>query len=139
MPTLRGVPTAPTDPAAPAVLTQRHGSTLLVTLNRPDQRNALTPEAYLRLAEAWYELRDDRELRVAILTGAGTQAFSVGADLRTSVPLLSRSREPQDEWEERFVSDLSIMNDALLRNLVLTKPVVAAVNGPAIGDRKSVV
>ena len=105
----------------PPVITARHGATLVVTLNRPERRNALTPEAYVRMADVWYEFRDDPELRVAILTGAGEQAFTVGADLRTSVPLLSGARAPQDEWDERFLADLSLMNDALLRDLELTE------------------
>ena len=125
-------------PAAPPVLVQpvlvqRSGHVLTVTLNRPAKLNAITPEMYIRLAQAWYEFRDDDSLRVAVLTGAGDRAFSAGADLSTTIPLLSRSRVPADEWEERFVADLSVMNDGLLRDLILDKPVIAAVNGDAFG------
>lgn len=115
------------------VLVERSGHVLTVTLNRPAKLNAMNPEMYLRLAQAWYEFRDDDSLRVAVLTGAGDRAFSAGADLGTTIALLSRSRVPADEWEERFVADLSIMNDALLRDLNLDKPVIAAVNGDAFG------
>jgi enoyl-CoA hydratase len=117
----------------PPVLVERHGSTLLITFNRPHRLNALTPEAYIRLAEAWYLYRDDDTLRAAILTGAGDRAFTAGADLTVTIPLLSGTRKPQDEWEERFLADLSLMNDGLLRNLTLHKPVIAAVNGVAVG------
>jgi enoyl-CoA hydratase len=115
------------------VLVQVDGPVMLVTLNRPDRLNALTPEAYIRLAEAWYRYRDDDSLRAAILTGAGTRAFTAGADLGITIPLLNGSRRPQDEWEERFLGDLSLMNDGLLRDLVLHKPVIAALNGTAVG------
>ncbi len=117
----------------PAVIVTRHDATLLVTLNRPDRLNALTPEAYIRLAEAWYLYRDDDTLRAAILTGAGDRAFTAGADLAVTIPLLNGTRRPQDAWEERFMADLTLMNDGLLRNLALTKPVIAAVNGAAVG------
>jgi enoyl-CoA hydratase len=115
------------------VLVEQSGHTLLITMNRPRQLNALTPEAYIRLAEAWYRYRDDDNLRAAILTGAGDRAFTAGADLAITIPLLNGTRRPQDDWEERFMADLSLMNDGLLRNLVLHKPVIAAVNGIAVG------
>jgi enoyl-CoA hydratase len=120
-------------PPDPAVVVQVEGPTMLVILNRPDRLNALTPEAYIRLAEAWHRYRDDDALRAAILTGAGDRAFTAGADLSTTIPLLSGARRPQDGWEERFLGDLSLMNDGLLRNLALHKPVIAAVNGTAVG------
>jgi enoyl-CoA hydratase len=123
----------PNEASDAPVLVERSGSTLLVTFNRPHRLNALTPEAYIRLAEAWYLYRDDNTLRAAILTGAGDRAFTAGADLGITIPLLNGTRRPQDAWEERFMGDLSLMNDGLLRNLVLHKPVIAAVNGVAAG------
>src|ERR1700688_1105809 len=127
----QGPPSEP-KPESP-VLVERAGSTLVVTFNRPHRLNALTPEAYIRLAEAWYLYRDDDSLRAAILTGAGDRAFTAGADLAVTIPLLDGSRQPKNEWEERFLGDLSLMNDGLLRNLELHKPVIAAVNGMAVG------
>lgn len=115
------------------VIIRRRTPVLEIVLNRPDRLNALTPAMYLTMADAWEQYRDDADLRVAIVTGAGTRAFSAGADLRTTVPLLTGARAPSGDIEERFLADLSRMNVALLRDFELFKPVVAAVNGDAIG------
>jgi enoyl-CoA hydratase len=121
------------DSPDPSLLVEAGDGVLEITLNRPDRLNSLTPAMYLALAETWQRYRDDDSLRVAILTGAGTRAFCAGADLAETVPLLTGARKPTSEVDERFLSDLSLMNDALLRDFELHKPVVAAVNGDAIG------
>ena len=55
----------------------------VITINRPDKRNALDAEHYQALSEAWTRVRDDDAIRVAIITGAGDKAFSAGADLKS--------------------------------------------------------
>jgi enoyl-CoA hydratase len=85
----------------------------------------------VRLHEAWKELRDDAELRVGVITGAG-DAFSVGADLGRLIPLLSKARPPEDVWDRAMVADRSIFQTAFLRRFELWKPIVAAVNGAAL-------
>jgi enoyl-CoA hydratase len=100
-----------------------------VTFDRPAVRNALDPEAIARLADAWRDVRDDPAVRVAILTGAGTEAFSSGADLARLIPLFTRARPPEDDWDRRLVADPTLLQTALLRDFELYKPVVAAVNG----------
>ena len=50
-------------------------------MNRPEVRNAINPEMLCRLADAWQDVNDDPDVRVAILTGAGDKAFCAGADL----------------------------------------------------------
>ncbi|MET0187740.1 MAG: enoyl-CoA hydratase-related protein [Pseudonocardia sediminis] len=102
-----------------------------VTLNRPEKRNALTPEMVVRLAEIWDEVADDDEVRVVLVTGAGEKAFCSGGDLGALIPIMMRTREPADEWEERLAARRSLLHAALLRNDTFFKPVVAAVNGPA--------
>lgn len=114
-------------------LTGRHAGIVVLTFNRPERRNAFTPELMIRLAEAWVDFRDDDALRVAILTGAGQQAFSAGGDLGRLLPLLTGARQPDDEWDRRFLADSArIMGTALLRPFELYKPIVAAVNGFAL-------
>jgi enoyl-CoA hydratase len=103
-----------------------------LTMNRPERRNALSPEMMVRLAEAWIDFRDDGAMRVAILTGAGDRAFSAGADLARLIPLLSRARAPEDEWDRRLLGDSSLLQTGLLRNFELYKPVISAINGFAL-------
>jgi enoyl-CoA hydratase len=114
------------------VLCERSEGVAVITLNRPEKHNALTPEMMVRLADLWASLGDDAEIRAVVITGAGTRTFSAGADLGRLMPLLTRAREPQDEWDERVLADRSVIDGSLLRNASFFKPVIAAVNGQAI-------
>ena len=68
--------------SAAHALVEREGPVLVVTMNRPEAKNALSPEMLWRMYEAWRLLDRDAELRCAILTGAGG-TFCAGADLKT--------------------------------------------------------
>src|SRR5581483_2389424 len=116
---------------SPILFSKRDGIAY-VTLNRPEKRNALSPEMVVRLADIWDEVAGDPEIRVALVTGAGDQAFCAGGDLGTLIPIMMRTKEPADEWEERLAARRSLLGAALLRNDTFFKPVVAAVNGPAL-------
>ena len=113
------------------VLVEQHDGIAVVTLNRPEKRNALSPEMVVRLAAFWREIAEDHSVRVVVLTGAGDQAFSSGGDMGSLIPLMMRTRAPCDEWEERFAADRRQLNAALLRNASFFKPVIAAINGHA--------
>jgi enoyl-CoA hydratase len=102
-----------------------------VTLNRPEKRNAFSPEMIVRLCEAWADVAADPTVRVVLLTGSGAQAFSSGGDLGSVIPLMMRTRPPQGEWEERFAADRRQLGAALLRNATFFKPIVVAINGHA--------
>jgi enoyl-CoA hydratase len=104
-----------------------------LTFNRPHVRNAVNPEALCRLADAWQDYAADDSLRVAIITGAGDQVFTAGADLGTLIPLLTGARQPQDDWDRRVLNDLQMRERAGLREFPLYKPIIAAINGLAIG------
>jgi acetyl-CoA C-acetyltransferase len=102
------------------VLVHRDGYVLEVTINRPEQRNALTPPANDELDEVFDAFFADPDLWVAILTGAGDKAFSAGNDL-----LWSASGKPMWVPENGF--------GGLTSRRSLPKPVIAAVNGFAMG------
>ena len=113
------------------ILIERQDGIAIVTLNRPEKRNALSPEMVVRLAAFWREVVDDHAVRVIVVTGAGDQAFSAGGDLGSLIPLMMQTREPEGEWEERFAADRKQLGAALLRNASFFKPVIAAINGHA--------
>jgi enoyl-CoA hydratase len=109
---------------APHCLVEQEGHTLVVTMNRPEARNALSGEMMDTMREAWDRVNDDPEIRVAILTGAGG-AFCAGADLKAMT-----TSHPGDSFEGGGW-DLSVIKP-LLKGFRLTKPLIAAVEGPAI-------
>ena len=113
------------------VLYEKRDGIGFVTLNRPEKLNAFSPEMVVRLARLWPEIADDVDVRVVVLTGAGQQSFSTGGDLGSLIPIMMRSREPENEWEELLAADRKQLSAALLRNATFFKPIVAAVNGTA--------
>ena len=110
---------------------EQKGHVAILTLNRPEARNAMNPEVLVRLADAWQRVRDDDSIRVAIITGNGP-AFCAGMDLGSMIPLITGARPPQDEWDKAVASDNSLGYRATLRNFDTRKPVIAAINGFAI-------
>jgi len=113
----------------PAVLYEKSGGVATVTMNRPDVRNAINPEMLCRLADAWQDVNDDPEVRVAILTGAGDKAFCAGADLDRLVRMMQGLRPPETEYDERLKADYTIIYKGLLRNYQVNKPIIAAIRG----------
>lgn len=118
--------------AEPAVLYEKKDGVALVTMNRPDVRNAINTEMLCRLADAWQDINDDPEVCVAILTGAGDRAFCAGADLDRLVRMMQGLRPPETEWDQRVLADYSIIYKGLLRNYDVYKPIIAAVRGFAV-------
>jgi len=91
----------------------------VITINRPEKRNALDAEHYMALSEAWTRVRDDGEIRVAVITGAGEKVFSAGADLKSWI---GRKIDMSEMWQTQ-------RGMLLNRGLEIWKPVIAAING----------
>lgn len=119
--------------AEPALLYEKRAGIAYITFNRPQVRNALSPEVFCRLVDAWQDYATDDSLRVAIITGAGDRAFTAGADLGTFIPLLSGARQPEDAWDHRVLRDSRVSDVAILRGFPLYKPIIAAINGFCLG------
>jgi crotonobetainyl-CoA hydratase len=109
------------------VLMERRGAVALLTLNRPESMNAINSELARELGDAVAEFAADDSLRVAVLTGAG-RAFCAGADLKV---LAAGGSVHDDEHLERGFA-------GFVRQFV-DKPVIAAVNGFALGGGTEIV
>ena len=108
----------------PHALVEQVGHTLVVTMNRPEKRNALSGDMLAIMSDAWDRVNEDDDIRVCILTGAGG-AFCAGADLSA----MSQS-SPSDKFESGEFDPSHIKS--LLKGFRLKKPLIAAVEGPAI-------
>jgi enoyl-CoA hydratase len=106
---------------------------LLVTIDRPERKNALDLHHFRDLARAWRDFRDDDELWVAVVTGTDG-CFMAGADLRDYVPQITALAEEIGRGEVTEIDGcrLSDGTEAVLRNVKLYKPIVAAIDGPCV-------
>jgi len=107
-------------------LVERDGHILVVTLNRPEAKNALSPGMLAGMYRAWRQLDDDPELRVAVLTGKG-DVFCAGADLKAM-----GGGEVDDDFMKLMSEVPDIHWQALLRHNRPLKPIVTAVEGFAV-------
>lgn len=100
----------------------RNGHIGTIRIIRPDKLNALTLAMYDDLGRAFLEIKDDAEIRVAVLTGAGERAFCVGADLTESIPALASDK-----------MDISAWDPAHIKFPGFHKPVISAIRGMCMG------
>jgi enoyl-CoA hydratase/carnithine racemase len=122
-PTAMSTGPSPTTPPIANVLYEKKGSIAYVTVNRPKVLNALNTPTWKELRTAFEDARDDAAVRGVILTGAGDKAFIAGADISE----LARVTAFEAEQSSRFGQEIL----DLVENL--GKPVIAAVNGFALG------
>jgi len=94
-----------------------------ITLNRPDSLNSMDPQMLDEFNEAIVKFKDDDNLWVSIITGAGDKSFSAGADLRKTIPLYGDT-SVKPPWQPP---------PSIMRGLEIWKPLIAAVNGLALG------
>jgi len=114
-------------PSTEHLLVEREGHTLIVTMNRPEAKNALSPAMLVGMADAWQELNEDDSIRCAILTGAGG-SFCTGMDLKAA----ASDHQGPNPYAERWAADPDLHWKGLLRNVRLRKPLIAAVEGHAV-------
>jgi enoyl-CoA hydratase/carnithine racemase len=105
-----------------AVSYEKEGRIAVFTINRPEAMNALNMETMRELRQVMTEFRDDPELWVGIITGAGEKAFCGGADIKDTLPFMKE--HGRDPWA---------MPPSIMRGLEMWKPLVAAINGMALG------
>ena len=106
----------------PHLLTEQRGAVLIVTMNRPEKRNALSGPMLAGMREAWDTVDSDPGIRACVLTGAGG-AFCAGADLK--------AMNESHPGSSGSGFDPAVL-EPLLKGRRLTKPLIAAVEGPAV-------
>jgi enoyl-CoA hydratase/carnithine racemase len=116
---------------AESFLLEKDGRVATLTFNRPEKRNPLNEEVVLEFEGLLHQVRDDREVRVLIVTGSGN-TFSAGADLST----LKEVTDPAER--QRLFAPLSKRRARLIGRVLgvlanLEVPTIAAINGYAIG------
>ncbi|MDJ0386247.1 crotonase/enoyl-CoA hydratase family protein [Streptomyces sp. G-G2] len=103
---------------------ERHGATLVLTMNRPEAKNALSLPLLVGLYDGWLEADADDEIRSVVLTGAGGD-FCAGMDLKA----LAGQGMAGDQYRDRLKADPDLHWKAMLRHHRPRKPVIAAVEG----------
>jgi enoyl-CoA hydratase len=106
---------------------------LLITIDRPERKNALDLYHFRDLARAWREFRDDDDLWVAVITGVDG-CFMAGADLKDYIPQITDLSKKISSGEVTEIDGCKLTDgtEAVLRNVDLYKPVVAAIDGPCV-------
>ncbi len=102
---------------------KKEGRIAIFTINRPEALNAMNMQSVRELSEAMADFRDDPELWVGIITGAGDRAFSAGADIKDTLPFMRENLSARP-WAVPHTP---------MRGLALWKPLIAAINGLALG------
>jgi enoyl-CoA hydratase len=116
----------------PQLKVERDGGVVVLTMNNPRRRNALTPNMITLMAQAWDEIDADDDIRVAILTGAGS-SYCVGGDLDDGWMVRGPKVDKGDAPAADAKPARSAISEGLLLSRSLAKPLIAAVNGPCLG------
>jgi len=107
---------------APGALAERRGNVLVITINRPEARNAINGAVSIGVGDALEEAQHDPEIRAVVITGAGDKSFCAGADLKAIARRENLYHPEHPEWG--FAGYVHHFID---------KPTIAAVNGAALG------
>jgi len=111
--------------AEEVLLMEKEDFICTLAINRPEKRNALTVELMYRLGDALHALKDDGDVRVVVLRGAGEKAFCAGMDLRGGITIS----------EDEMVQKGNPLDYARGSIITCTKPVIAMIYGAAVVRR----
>ncbi len=111
----------------PEVLYEKKGKIAYITLNRPEAFNAVTMNMWRELAKITADFQNDPEMWAAIVTGSGDKAFCAGADLKE----IDQLRREDDKSGKHFL--VPAPYQTITRDMRVWKPIIAAVNGLALG------
>jgi enoyl-CoA hydratase len=127
------------DPSYEEIRYEEQGRVRLITIDRPQRMNAIGPVTSRELIDAWGRFRDDDDAYVAVITGAGSEAFCAGADLKSAAAAAFGDPEgaerPLVDWTpEEVAAHERGERDGIIgpsRWTDIYKPIIAAVNGVA--------
>jgi enoyl-CoA hydratase/carnithine racemase len=121
-------PGPPPSPDQGPMLYEKRDRIAYLTINRPEARNAVSPEVHRAMIAAWADFAEDEGVDVAILTGAGDDAFCAGADLKEYIPPIIAEGGPGDIRE---IVELGL--NGFTRGMHrIYKPIIGAINGWAL-------
>lgn len=121
------------------LLTEVRGHVGIMTLNRPESHNAMNAEMFVKMARAWESWAADDNIRSVVITGAGDKAFSAGGDVKSLIPVLTRARKPQNEFEQTILDTHPKVRDVAMLRTFFPKPVIAAINGYCVAGGTEVI
>ncbi|MFM0505884.1 enoyl-CoA hydratase/isomerase family protein [Paraburkholderia caffeinilytica] len=119
--------------SADTIIREDKGPIRVISLNRPDRLNALDPSSIALLRRHLIDFRDSEDARVCIITGTGNRAFCVGADLRETLPPSTSFASAVFAADEESISAGNYIRGLDLDRLNIGKPLIAAINGYAVG------
>jgi enoyl-CoA hydratase len=110
-----------------------HEHVVLITIDRPEAKNACDLEHFHSLAQSWRRFNEDNDAWVAIVTGVGRN-FMSGADLKTYIPEVTTLAKAIQAGETAEIGGYSLTDgtEAVLRGSKIYKPIIAAINGPCV-------
>lgn len=109
---------------------ETRGHIAYIKYDRPEARNAFSPELIVRMSEIIDQINADNDIWVVILGSTTPGIFSAGADLKLTIPLLNGRRPPQDDYDRRCLYDRQLFLKGTLKADVTDRPIVAAIDGP---------
>ncbi len=98
---------------------------LVITINRPEVMNATNGRLHWELTKIWAVVNDDAKTKVAVITGAGDQAFSAGGDLEWVANMVGNPKE--------IANTMTEASDVVYNMMACDKPIISAINGVAVG------
>jgi enoyl-CoA hydratase len=112
---------------------RRDDHIVVITIDRPEARNSLDLHHFRDLAKAWRDFRDDEDAWLAIITGVPGQ-FMSGADLKTYIPQITELAKQIGSGDVKEIDGCRLDDGtkAVLRNVKLYKPIIAAIDGPCV-------
>ena len=111
------------------VLLEKKDHIAYLKYDRPEARNAFSPELIVKMARALEEIDRDKDIWVVILGSTTPGMFSAGADLKLTIPLLNGRRKPENEYDKLILNDMGLFRKGTLKADATDRPIIAAIDG----------